>query len=229
MSTNNLRVIAAALTAIIAVLTGIVAGLAGAGGTNQCTATITKTRIQPMEGDKPEGLSRTDPKFPDQRSAPQCNGADASFSIPAAGVAFLGAAVAGGIATAFLFLRRPEGASRARAVPVPAGTDPVVAQRLDTAETERATLRDICIYVRDRATSKAIADRLGMALQQVGVTTVAPIGAAFDSAHHEAGGATATGDRNKVGTIAAVEVPGYLDRGAVVRAPVVTVYREERT
>jgi molecular chaperone GrpE (heat shock protein) len=106
--------------------------------------------------------------------------------------------------------------------------DGVLAHQLEQVQAERGTLVQTCIYVRDRATSKAIADRLGWALQEVGVSTVAPTGATFDPAHHEAGGATATAERAKVGTIAAVEVPGYVDRGVVVRAPVVTVYREER-
>jgi molecular chaperone GrpE (heat shock protein) len=83
------------------------------------------------------------------------------------------------------------------------------------------------VYVRDRATSKAIADVLGRSLQEVGVSTVAPVGARFDPAHHEAGGATPTTDPALAGTIAAVEVPGYVDRGVVLRAPVVTVYKEE--
>jgi hypothetical protein len=92
------------------------------------------------------------------------------------------------------------------------------------AAGERAALIQTCIYVRDRATSQAIADHLGRVLAEVGVTTVAPKGR-FDPSRHEAGGSASTQDENLDGTIAGVELPGYTDRGAVLRAPVVTVYR----
>jgi hypothetical protein len=92
---------------------------------------------------------------------------------------------------------------------------------------ERKTLVETCIYVRDRATSKAIADRLAWTLNEVGVVEDRPTGEAFDTARHEAGGTTPTGDRALSGTIAAVEISGYTDRGQIVRAPVVTVYQAE--
>jgi molecular chaperone GrpE (heat shock protein) len=58
------------------------------------------------------------------------------------------------------------------------------------------------------------------------VRAVEPAGARFDPAHHEAGGSAPSGDPAKVGTVAAVEVPGYADRdGRLLRVPVVTVYR----
>jgi hypothetical protein len=37
-----------------------------------------------------------------------------------------------------------------------------------------------------------------------------------------------TSDEALVGTIAAVESPGYADRGVLLRAPVVTVYQRRR-
>jgi molecular chaperone GrpE (heat shock protein) len=71
-----------------------------------------------------------------------------------------------------------------------------------------------------------LADRLGEALQEAGISTDEPAGDRFDPAQHEAGSATPAGDPEQVGTIAAVEVPGYTDRGGrVLRAPVVTVYQ----
>jgi hypothetical protein len=80
--------------------------------------------------------------------------------------------------------------------------------------------------VRDRVTSRALADRLATALRDAGVTVVEPVGDRFDPARHEAGGATPVSDPSLTGTIAAVEVPGYVDRsGRVLRAPVVTVYQ----
>jgi hypothetical protein len=94
------------------------------------------------------------------------------------------------------------------------------------AEADRAALIRACIYVRDRTTSRALADRLGTALRDAGVRTVEPAGARFDPAQHEAGGAAPSTDPAKIGTIAAVEVPGYADRdGRLLRVPVVTVYR----
>jgi hypothetical protein len=90
---------------------------------------------------------------------------------------------------------------------------------------DRRTLVDTAIYVRDRATSKAIADRLAWALTEVGVVEVRPDGGVFDTAQHEAGGTAPTDDARLDGTVAAVEISGYTDRGKVVRAPVVTVFR----
>jgi hypothetical protein len=218
MSTNNLRFVAAGAAVILAVLTGIIAGLAGASGGSPCT--VTNTTQVTVDQDHRQLSKQTLPGVP----TGDCE--TSNFSVGTAAVGFLGAGIAGGVAVAFLFLgRRPEEPTAGPAV-VPA--DGVLAHQLEQVQAERGTLVQTCIYVRDRATSKAIADRLGWALQEVGVSTVAPTGATFDPAHHEAGGATATAERAKVGTIAAVEVPGYVDRGVVVRAPVVTVYREER-
>jgi hypothetical protein len=92
---------------------------------------------------------------------------------------------------------------------------------------ERKTLVETCIYVRDRATSKAIADRLAWALNEVGVVEDRPAGESFDTARHEAGGTTPSTDPALTGKIAAVEISGYTDRGQIVRAPVVTVYQSE--
>ncbi len=217
MSTNNLRFVAAGAAVILAVLTGILAGLAGASGGSPCTVTNT---VQVTVDQEHRQL--------DKHITPGVPTGDcetSNFSVGAAAVGFLGAGIAGGVAVAFLFLgRRPEEPAGPAVVPA----DGALAHQLEKVQAERGTLVQTCIYVRDRATSKAIADRLGWALQEVGVSTVAPTGATFDPAHHEAGGSTATAERAKVGTIAAVEVPGYVDRGVVVRAPVVTVYREER-
>jgi hypothetical protein len=91
---------------------------------------------------------------------------------------------------------------------------------------DRAALVRACIYVRDRVSSRALADRLGEALQEAGISTDEPAGDRFDPARHEAGSATPAEDPEQVGTVAAVEVPGYTDRGGrVLRAPIVTVYQ----
>jgi hypothetical protein len=92
---------------------------------------------------------------------------------------------------------------------------------------DRDLLIGSCVYVRDRVTSQALAERLGRTLSEVGVQVVAPVGQRFDPARHEAGGTAPTDDGRLDGTIAAVEVPGYVDHGTVLRAPVVTVYRRK--
>ena len=48
--------------------------------------------------------------------------------------------------------------------------------------TERAALIQTCIYVRDRVTSRALADRLAAALRDAGVNVVEPVGDRFDPA-----------------------------------------------
>jgi hypothetical protein len=105
--------------------------------------------------------------------------------------------------------------------PRPAAVDPPAS----AADPDRASLVDTCIYLRDRVTSMALTNRLDLALEQVGVSLVDPTGQRFDPSHHEAGGALATADDRLVGTIAAVEAPGYADHGVLLRPPVVTVYQ----
>jgi len=102
-------------------------------------------------------------------------------------------------------------------------------KRVDQLAADRAALVRAVIYVRDRVTSKALSDRLGSALADAGIATVEPTGTVFDPAQHEAGGAVAATEPAQAGTIAAVEVPGYTDRGRVLRAPVVTVYQAAGT
>jgi hypothetical protein len=97
-----------------------------------------------------------------------------------------------------------------------------------TSDADRTTLVQICIYLRDRVTSTALASRLDQALRQVGVSTVEPTGERFDPSHHEAGGTLPTTDKALVGTIATVEAPGYADRGVLLRPPVVTVYQRRQ-
>jgi molecular chaperone GrpE (heat shock protein) len=102
---------------------------------------------------------------------------------------------------------------------------PVSAPPAAAADGDRKQLVDTLIYVRDRATSTALTDRIARDLQAIGVTEIRPNGEPFDPSRHEAGGSTDTTDPQQDGRIAAVETPGYLDRGRVLRLPVVTVYR----
>lgn len=110
------------------------------------------------------------------------------------------------------------------------GAFPVIsAEPTDARAVEqRRQLIEALIYVRDRATSQAIADRVGDALRGVGVTELRPYDTTFDPAQHEAGGALTTDDPGKVGMIAGVEAVGYADGGVSIRPPIVTVYRSQQ-
>jgi hypothetical protein len=154
----------------------------------------------------------------------QCT--DGSFAATPALVAVAGAGLTAAVAVALLLaagMRRPVPTSGPPAAGGPSRPGPGSDPRLDA---DRAALIRACIYVRDRVTSRALADRLAAALRDAGITVVEPVGDRFDPARHEAGGATPVTDPALTGTIAAVEVPGYVDRtGRVLRAPVVTVYQ----
>lgn len=90
---------------------------------------------------------------------------------------------------------------------------------------DRASLVALCLYAYDRARSAAVAERIEDGLAEVGVTATRPDGERFDPRLHEAGGAVPTDDDALDGTVAETEVAGFVDRGTVLRVPVVTVYR----
>jgi hypothetical protein len=110
-----------------------------------------------------------------------------------------------------------------------AAPGPRIPEPTAKSDSDRSTLVQLCIYLRDRLTSTALATRLDQGLNQVGVSTVEPTGERFDPSHHEAGGALPTTDDALVGTIATVEAPGYADRGVLLRPPVVTVYQRRKS
>ena len=242
MSTTNLRTLAVAVAAIIAVLTGAAVGLLS--GERTCTVTQTApapavavTTTAPADASgggigsaqqgstTPAGAEKPVPP-PTQNSVqaapPTRSCTTDSFNKVPAITAFVGAAFVGGVLLLLLLV-----AARPRRAPAPAagGGGARAAAR---ATADRNTLVQAAIYVRDRVTSKALADRLGAALRDAGVETLEPTGVRFDPAHHEAGGAAPSEDPSKIGSIAAVEVPGYADRGRLLRAPVVTVYQAGR-
>ncbi len=249
MTTNNLRIIAAGIAVVFAVLTGLFTGMVG-GGT-QCTTSVERPAGQNQEasptgksGGAPgprqpapkttlDGDSRQPavPDAPDDDDEIQAEARaveplavaeqscqDLGFSPFAALVGFFGTLLAAGAVLALWLSRDNVG---------PVAEPTLTAPSRERPDGDRSTLVQACIYVRDRVTSKALADRLGWALQEAGVSTVAPAGARFDPGLHEAGGSVVTEDPAKAGTVAAVEMPGYVDRGVVLRAPVVTVYRQD--
>jgi hypothetical protein len=246
MSTTNLRALAVAVAAIIALLTGVAVGLLS--GERTCTVTqtappavaTTTAAATPtgdtagggignaQQGSSPAGAEKPAPP-PTQattaaaQAAPAKSCTTASFSAEPALTAFVGAVFVGGVLLLLLLMA----ARTAAPAKAPTSSEPAPgAGRSPRSEADRATLVQAAIYVRDRVTSKALADRLGMALREAGVETLEPTGARFDPAHHEAGGAAPSDDLSKIGSIAAVEVPGYADRGGrILRAPVVTVYQ----
>ncbi|OLR91210.1 nucleotide exchange factor GrpE [Actinokineospora bangkokensis] len=95
----------------------------------------------------------------------------------------------------------------------------------DQALEERRALVQLALYAHDRARSSGVAERIESGLAEVGVTALRPDGQDFDPAVHEAGGTVETGDEALDGTVAETEVVGFADRGQVLRAPIVTVYR----
>jgi molecular chaperone GrpE len=243
-SPNSLRLVAVAVALFVAVLTGAATGLLS--GAPDCPAApaVNATTAPPPApttanggagigdsvggGGAPEQPPKQQPTTaaaggPVQLAAKGSCTDRETFGVTAALTAFVGALLVGA-ALLLLLLLSSRGAPRPVQVPVTGrgnGAGP--------ADTDRRALVQACIYVRDRVTSKALGDRLGAALQEAGVTTLEPTGVRFDPAHHEAGGAAPSNDPALIGSIAAVEVPGYLDRdGRVLRAPIVTVYQAAR-
>ena len=112
-----------------------------------------------------------------------------------------------------------------------AGSGPIPVQQLQEparaaqALSDRTVLVEACIWMRDRATSPALAQHLDGAFTRVGVTGVDATGQRFDPAVHEAGGTIAAGSPAEDGIIARTEQIGYTDRGRLLRHPIVTVYR----
>ncbi|WP_197034635.1 nucleotide exchange factor GrpE [Glycomyces sp. NRRL B-16210] len=93
------------------------------------------------------------------------------------------------------------------------------------AGADRTVLVDACIWMRDRATSPALAQHLDGAFARVGVSQVDATGQRFDPAVHEVGATVAAASPAEDGIIARTETPGYTDRGRLLRHPIVTVYR----
>lgn len=101
-------------------------------------------------------------------------------------------------------------------------------QELARLQAERGALIEWCLYARDRVNSPAAAERIDAGLEALGITPLRPDGQPFDPALHEAAASVPTADPTLHGTVAETEVPGYADRGRVVRPPVVAVYRQEQ-
>lgn len=251
MTTNNVRIIAAGIAVVFAVLTGLFTGMTGGGtqcatgverpaGQNQEASpagksggapgprqpgpktTLDGNSRQPAVPDAPDDVDddeiQAEARAVEPLAVAEQSCQDLGFSPLAALVGFFGTLLAAGAVLALWLSRDNVGPAAEPALAAPSREHP---------DGDRSTLVQACIYVRDRITSKALADRLGWALQEAGVSTVAPAGARFDPGLHEAGGSVVTEDPAKAGTVAAVEIPGYVDRGVVLRAPVVTVYRQD--
>lgn len=97
------------------------------------------------------------------------------------------------------------------------------------AMADRESLIRLCLYALDRARSSGVEERLTEGLAQVGVQVLRPAGERFDPSRHEAGGTVAAPDARLDGLVAETEVPGFTDGHQVLRPPVVTVYRCDRT
>jgi hypothetical protein len=132
-------------------------------------------------------------------------------------VGLLGGAAVG--AGAMALLRRGSSTS------VPVAAVPAVAT---PGDGQRAALVAAVIEVRDSVPSEALRERLGRALQDVGVRelTVEP-GQPFDPQWHRAVDTTPTADPAQVNTVATTERPGYVDGATTLRLPEVIVYRPQ--
>jgi hypothetical protein len=102
------------------------------------------------------------------------------------------------------------------------------ADPLKQALTERESLVQLCLYALDRARSAGVAERLEEGLADIGVAAIRPDGDLFDPARHEAGGTVPTQDVTMDGVVAETEVVGFADRGRLLRAPIVTVYKAQQ-
>lgn len=107
-------------------------------------------------------------------------------------------------------------------IPIQQLAEPALAAQVSA---DRTVLVDACIWMRDRATSPALAQHLDGAFTRVGITQVDATGQRFDPAVHEAGATVAAKTPADDGIIARTETPGYSDRGRLLRHPIVTVYR----
>lgn len=101
-------------------------------------------------------------------------------------------------------------------------------EELAVLRSERTKLIDLLLYARDRVSSPAVASRMDDSLGQLGIRVVHPkAGDRFDAKQHEASATVPTTDAARHGTIAEIELAGYIDGDRVVRAPIVTVYSTE--
>ena len=101
-------------------------------------------------------------------------------------------------------------------------------EELAVLRKERTKLIDLLLYARDRVSSPAVASRMDDSLGQLGIRVMHPeAGDRFDAKHHEASATVPTTDAARHGTIAEIELAGYVDGDRVVRAPIVTVYSSE--
>lgn len=98
---------------------------------------------------------------------------------------------------------------------------------LEQSLAERKALVQLCLYALDRARSPGVVERLEEGLAGVGVVALRPDGQRFDPAHHEAGGTVPTADPAQDGVVAETEVVGFADRGGLLRAPIVIVYKAQ--
>ena len=111
-------------------------------------------------------------------------------------------------------------------------TQPDAAESTETlrkALAERDTLVQLCLYALDRARSPGVVERIEEGLSGIGVSASRPDGDVFDPALHEAGGTAPTQDVTMDGVVAETEVVGFADRGRLLRAPIVTVYKVKQS
>jgi hypothetical protein len=105
----------------------------------------------------------------------------------------------------------------------------VTEELLEQALDERKALVQLCLYALDRARSPGVVERLEEGLAGIGVSALRPDGDVFDPSQHEAGGTVPTQDMTMDGVVAETEVVGFADRGRLLRAPIVIVYKAQQS
>lgn len=101
---------------------------------------------------------------------------------------------------------------------------------VEEAARDRDVLVLACIDVADQVPSDGMRERLVAALGDAGVVPDVPVGQPFDPRRHEAAGRIPTSDASLHNTIAAIERPGWVDRGGRrLRLPRVLVHRFDTT
>lgn len=102
-------------------------------------------------------------------------------------------------------------------------------EALVALQNERDKMIDLLLYARDRVSSPAVASRMDDNLAQLGIHVIVPqVGDRFDPQQHEASATVYDEDADLHGTIAEVELAGYVDGDRMVRHPIVTVYTTDR-
>jgi len=227
----------AAAAAVVAVLALLTAGPALAGGPDrttprESTTTTADRETGTTEDDEPtttedDEPTTTEPETTEPETTepePAATSGDTDDDSGSGGPLMLVLGVllggAAGAAIGWFAGRQAPGAG----APGPVAPPPVPAT--DAAAAQRATLVTAAIAAIDLAQNEGLREQLTRALEQAGVTQVAPDGVPFDPQQHHAVDRLPTHDPAQHNTVM-TDRAGWVDGGRVLRLPDVIVYRNE--